>query len=72
MRRLRFALALVALALAGSADIATASAGCPMAYVAEQPYGTCGFTGVGSSCESCEYECADGEKYTWNMCQVGS
>ena len=71
MRRIRFALALTALALAGSTGSASAfEARCPIGLLGPQPYGTCAFTGVGSSCSSCEYECEDGETYTWNVCGV--
>lgn len=71
MRRLRFALALVALALAGSADSAMADTECPRVYQAVQPYGTCGYNGEGGSCSRCGYECENGGPYYWNMCNVG-
>jgi hypothetical protein len=66
MRRLRFALALTALALAGSADSASAFGGCPSIIQGPAPYYTCAYTGHGA-CSNCEYECANGIQH-WNYC----
>lgn len=67
MPRLRLALAIFAVALAGSSGTASADGVCPMGTVGPEPYGTCEYTGTGT-CERCHYQCADGETYIWNMC----
>lgn len=63
MKKLRFALALAALGLAGtpSSGRAADEASCPIAHVYGQPWGTCGYTGHGScSQNNCRYECENG------------
>ena len=67
MSRLRLALAVLAAVIAASAQPAAADQVCPSIIRGPQPYGVCAYTG-GGSCESCKYECGDGETYTWNMC----
>lgn len=63
MQKLRFALAVLAVALASSANRALAlEESCPMAIGADPPVYTCGYTGKGSCANSnCEYDC-DGTK----------
>lgn len=56
MRRLRFALAAVALALASSAGTASASSQCPSAFWSPST-GTCGMTGRTQGGCICEYIC---------------
>ena len=63
MRRLRLALALAALALAGSAGPAEAFdlPDCPSYFVTDPPLGTCGWTGAFcASGKGCRFECEDG------------
>jgi|APMI01.1.fsa_nt_gi hypothetical protein len=72
MNRFRLALASLALALAATGGTASADdTGCPSAYQAVMPYGTCAWTGRGANCSSCTYDCQNGE-YTWDMCGVAT
>ncbi len=64
MRRLRFAFALVALALAGSTDSASAFGGCPS--IISDGETVCAYTGIGT-CDRCRYDC-DGHITYFNMC----
>lgn len=70
MRRPRFVAVLIALAVAstGAVNTAVALRECPIAYVAERPFGTCRFTGLGGSCERCQFECVNGT-FLWNVCE---
>jgi hypothetical protein len=63
MRKIRFALAVLAVALTASASPGFAyTESCPYAISADPPYYTCGYTGHGSCANSnCEYDC-DGHK----------
>lgn len=69
MRKLRFALAMLSLALAASPGVALAdSQGCPyLVQTNNNTMGTCAWTGVGNDCASCTYSCND-RQYTWDMC----
>jgi len=70
MRRLRFGLAVLALALAGSSDSVSAQSSCPTFVDFGRPYYTCGYTGRGL-CDNCEYECSNGAIIRRNMCGGG-
>lgn len=68
MRGLRFALALLALALGTEQGLAQdPSDSCPNAFYSSE-FGTCGMTGRVSGCV-CEYHCSYGT-FWFNFCSV--
>lgn len=71
MRRLRLALAVVAVSFAFSADEAAADAACPNAWHSGET-GTCSMTGRTSSHYPCvcEYQCEVGGTKWWSFCDL--
>lgn len=68
MRRLRFALAVAAVALAaGSPNTAVADGSCRNLLKDSETGVVCSYTGYGA-CPNCEYDCTDGSTPTWNTC----
>lgn len=61
MRKLRFGLAVLAVALTSSTSRGLAFESCPYAVSADPPYYTCGYSGHGSCANSnCQYDCGAG------------